>query len=57
MKSFDCVELKDAVQAALRKERARMTEKDIRAAALRELEAGKDPLAQLWRTLATRKKT
>jgi hypothetical protein len=57
VKSFDCVELKDTVQAALRKERAHMTEQDMRAAALRELEAGKDPLARLWRALAAQKKT
>ncbi|NQT86651.1 hypothetical protein HQ560_07805 [bacterium] len=56
MKAFDCVEMKNAIQARLRRERAGMFEEDVRAAVRRELATGSDPLARLWQTLDARRK-
>lgn len=54
-KTFDCVEMKDAIQAKLREERAGMTEEQIRNTVRHELETSDDPLARLWQTLTARK--
>jgi predicted metalloprotease len=54
-KAFDCVEMKDAIQAKLRKEREGMTDEQVRLLIRRRLETSNTPIARLWRTLNARK--
>jgi len=55
-KSFDCVEMKNVIQAQLLQERAGMTDEEEGARIEHELRTGKDPLALLWRELVAREK-
>jgi len=56
-KTFDCVAMKDAIQAKLRKERQGMTDEEIREHIRRKLETSDDPVARLWRKLKARDAT
>jgi sRNA-binding protein len=54
-KTFDCVAMKNAVQAKLRKEMAGMTDEEQRAYIRRKLQTSDSPVARLWRELNARK--
>lgn len=48
-KAFDCIAVKDEVQAKLAGKWRGMTDEEIRAATRRELETSGDDLARWWR--------
>ncbi len=48
-KSFDCVEMKNAVQKQLNKEYDGLTDEEIRKRRLHKLETSDSPLARTWR--------
>jgi hypothetical protein len=50
-KTFDCVLIKNAIQAQLLKERKGMSDEEIRAHVRRKLETSDSPVGRLWRTL------
>jgi hypothetical protein len=50
-KTFDCVEMKNRIQAELLKEREGMTDEEVRAEIKRRLETSNSPIAQWWRKL------
>jgi len=56
-KNFDCVKMKDEIQAKLRKEREGMTDEEIRSAIKNKLETSDIPLAQWWRNIVSRQAT
>ena len=51
-KTFDCVEMKNRLQAELREQEERLGAEEMRRQRLQWLERGDDPLARWWRTLA-----
>ncbi len=51
VKHFDCMKVKDAIQAALRKEYAGMTDDQRHAALEEELATSDLPAARLWRRI------
>jgi hypothetical protein len=53
-KTFDCVEMKAAIQARLLKETEGMTDEEERAYTERRLRTSDSPAARLWRTLVAR---
>lgn len=53
-KSFDCVQMKNDIQAKLRKEHEGMTDDEIRRKALRDIEQSNTPFAQALREKQTR---
>ena len=53
-KTFDCVEMKDEIQAKLRREREGMTDEEIRDHIRRKLESSSSPVARLWRKVVER---
>jgi hypothetical protein len=50
-KSFDCVEMKNAIQAQLRKENEGLTDEEIARRRREWLEKSDDPLAKWWRSI------
>ena len=50
-KTFDCVALKDSIQAKLLEKRAGMSDRDARAEVERTLRESQSPVARLWRQL------
>jgi len=52
-KTFDCVKMKDQIQARLRKERAGMTDEQAGADIRRKLATSDSPAARLWRKVST----
>lgn len=46
---FDCIEMKDEIQAKLRKEWESLTDKEIRDRIRRNLETSQSPIARWWR--------
>jgi hypothetical protein len=50
-KTFDCVEMKNAVQAKLREEKQRLGEAEVMRRHHLWLETSEDPLARWWRSL------
>jgi len=52
-KTFDCVQMKAAIQAELLKEMEGMTDEGERAYTERRLRISNSPAARLWRTLVT----
>ena len=50
-KAFDCVEIKNDVQAKLRTEFAGLSDEEERARITRELETSDDVVARKWRKL------
>jgi hypothetical protein len=50
-KGFDCVELKNRLQADVLSKHAGKTDGQIRAERQRSLEAGDDPVARWWRAV------
>jgi hypothetical protein len=55
-KSFDCVEMKNTIQARLREKYAGLADEEIESRRRRWLETSDDPLAKWWRDIqATRR--
>lgn len=50
-KAFDCVKMKDRIQAKLRKEYRGLTDEQIRDRSRRKLATSDSPIARLWRSL------
>ena len=55
LKSFDCVEMKNSVQAQLRKEHEGMSDEEIERRRRAWLETSDDRLAKWWRSHRTTK--
>lgn len=53
-KEFDCVRMKDEIQARLMREYKGLTDEQIRRRRARKLATSKSPIAQLWRKLQAR---
>jgi len=51
-KTFDCVAMKNEIQARLRAEREGMSDEEVRELVRRRLETSDSPVAQLWRQIA-----
>lgn len=51
-KRFDCVSIKDELQAKLNQEYDGLDNEEIRRRAQRKLAASDSPVAKLWRSLA-----
>ncbi len=51
-KKFDCVKIKDEIQAELAKEYDGLGSEEIRKRAQQKLAASNSPVAKLWRALA-----
>ena len=51
-KAFDAVEMKNAIQARRRRERANMSDEQVRHAIAERLDRSDDPLSCKWRRLA-----
>jgi hypothetical protein len=56
-KNFDCVEMKNAIQAKIRKENEGLSDEEIARRRHEWLEKSDDPLAQWWRSLTHAKIT
>ena len=54
-KKFDCVRLKDKIQARLTRQWRGLTDEEIRERIRQELATSDSPIAQLWRKLPARK--
>jgi hypothetical protein len=54
-KTFDCVEMKNAIQAQLSKKREGMSNAEVRTQIQQKIETSNSPVAQLWRILRSRK--
>jgi hypothetical protein len=53
-KEFDCVRMKDEIQARLARQWRGLTDEEIRERIRRKLATSKSPIAQLWRKLQAR---
>jgi hypothetical protein len=53
-KAFDCVRLKDEIQARLTRQWRGLTDEQIRERIRRKLATSNSPIAQLWRKLQAR---
>jgi hypothetical protein len=53
-KEFDCVRMKDEIQARLARQWRGLTDEEIRERIQRKLATSKSPIAQLWRKLLAR---
>lgn len=56
-KSFDCVEMKNAIQAQLRKEYAGLDEHEIARRRRQWLETSDSPVAKWWRSIEAGKRS
>jgi hypothetical protein len=56
-KSFDCVEMKNAIQAQLLKEHEGLSDEEIAHRRREWLETSKDPLAVWWRSIPSAQST
>jgi hypothetical protein len=56
-KSFDCVEMKNRIQARHRKEWAGLTDEEARCLIQEELSNGDDVVSRKWRRLKAREVT
>ena len=54
VKEFDCVRMKDEIQARLARQWRGLTDEEIRERIQRKLATSKSPIAQLWRKLLAR---
>jgi hypothetical protein len=50
-KAFDCLKMKDDIQASLSKKWAGLTDDEIRERMYRELDSAEDVVAQWWRSI------
>ena len=55
-KNFDCVRMKDEIQARLMREYKGLTDEQIRRRRARKLATSQSPIAKLWRELTAREK-
>jgi hypothetical protein len=51
-KQFDCVAMKNAIQAKHRRQRRGLSDEQVRQAIAQRLASSDDPLARRWRELA-----
>lgn len=51
-KKFDCVSIKDEIQAKLTREYDGLSDEEIRRRTQQKLAASDSPIAKLWRSLA-----
>jgi len=56
-KAFDCVQMKDEIQARLRAEWQGLTEDEIRARVREHLETSDSSIAKWWRTVQAAKQS
>ncbi len=56
-KAFDCVEMKNRIQAKHRKEWAGLTDQEVRRLIQEELSNGDDVVSRKWRRLKARELT
>jgi hypothetical protein len=56
-KAFDCVALKNAIQAQILKEREGISDADVRGLVQRKLETSNTPVGRLWRTIQAKQGT
>lgn len=56
-KSYDCVEMKNRIQAELLAEKTRLGEAEVTRRHREWLETSKDPLAVWWRSVASAQTT
>ena len=56
-KTFDCVKMKNDIQASLYRERKGMSQDQVRKAIERNLATSSTPIAKMWRRLAAAQKT
>ncbi len=54
-KDFDCLKLKDEIQAKLRKEWQGLTDEQIRERIRHDLDTSEEPLAVWWRDVTSRR--
>ena len=52
-KDFDCVEMKNAIQQELLKQRAGLSDEEVRVRIRHELETSQSPIARWWRSINT----
>jgi len=50
-KEFDCVEMKNAIQARLRKRYRGLSDEEVRRRIAHRLETSDDPIARKWREI------
>jgi hypothetical protein len=55
-KTFDCVRMKDEIQARLLREWRGLTDEEIQRRSARKLATSQNPIAKLWRELEARDK-
>jgi hypothetical protein len=55
-KKFDCVRMKDEIQARLLREWRGLTDEEIQRRSARKLATSRSPFAKLWRELTAREK-
>jgi hypothetical protein len=55
-KAFDCVRMKDEIQAKLLREWRGLTDEEIQRRSARKLATSQSPIAKLWRELGARDK-
>ena len=55
-KAFDCVRMKDEIQARLLREHKGLTDEQVRRRRARKLATSESPIAKLWRELEARDK-
>jgi hypothetical protein len=55
-KEFDCVRVKDEIQARLTRQWRGLTDEEIRERIRRKLATSRSPIAKLWRKLVAREK-
>jgi len=55
-KSFDCVEMKNEIQARLLKQWEGLSDREIEAQITQDLKTSQSPIAQLWRRISKAKK-
>ena len=55
-KEFDCVRMKDEIQARLTRQWRGLTDEEIRERIRRKLATSRSPIAKLWRKLVAREK-
>jgi hypothetical protein len=55
-KEFDCVRMKDEIQARLTRQWRGLTDEEIRERIRRKLATSQSPIAKLWRKLVAREK-
>ncbi len=56
-KTFDCVVLKNRIQAQILEERKGLSDQEVRKIVAKRLETSSSPIGRLWRTLTEKTST